>query len=78
MDVIEGAMSQHTAPKMSGKPKGNQWRIQTLSLRGPGSVSLALPTFFPSVISSFFTQIGGGGGRGGAAGPQGPSSRSAT
>jgi len=40
---------------------------------GPGLVLLALPTFVPSVISSFFTQNKGGGG-----GPPGPSPRSVT
>ena len=37
--------------------------------RGPGSTLLAQPEFLPSVISSFFPKIGGGGG--------GPSPRSA-
>ena len=50
-----------------------QWRIQTLSLEGSGGfVLLALLTFLPSVISSFFNQNKGGGS------PPGPSPRSAT
>jgi len=75
MDVIEGAMLQYTAPKTSGKPKRNQWRIQALSLRGPGFVSFTCPDGLSSSCHFFFFYTNKGGG-GQWRSPRGPSPRS--
>ena len=42
--------------EICAKHYNHQWPIQTLSYGGPGFHLLALLTFLPSVISSFFTQ----------------------
>ena len=74
--IFLASLLKTTPPKMVGQIKAITVMDPDLELKGRGGGSLDLLAqlaFFPSVISSFFTQN-----RGGDLGPPGPSPRSAT